>query len=187
MEVASLAIADVKLVRPKRFEDRRGYFSETYNRRQLAAAGIDLDFVQDNHSLSREALVLRGLHYQSAPHAQAKLVRVVYGRILDVAVDIRHGSPTFGKHVAVELSASDGAQILVPVGFAHGFITLEPMTEVAYKVTDYYEPECDRGILWNDPELAIDWPLDGCEPGLSDKDRRLVRLRDAPPAFQYEA
>lgn len=183
MQITALAIPDVKLIVPKRLEDHRGFFVETYNRRRFAELGIDLDFVQDNHSLSREAGVLRGLHYQIAPHAQAKLIRVIKGRILDVAVDIRAGSPSFGRHVAEELSAAGSAMLLVPVGFAHGFVTLEPETEVLYKVTDTYAPECDRGIAWNDPALGIDWRLGARKPIVSDKDGKHPRLAEAAPAF----
>lgn len=184
MQATALSIPDVKLLTPKRFGDQRGFFTETWNRRTFAGLGLDHDFVQDNQSLSRDCPVLRGLHYQLAPHAQTKLVRVVRGCILDVAVDIRHGSTTYGRHVAAELSASNGAMMLVPAGFAHGFVTREPDTEVVYKVTEYYAPECDRGIAWDDPELAIDWQLGGQAPILSDKDRRHPRLADAPVAFR---
>ena len=186
MQVTALAIPDVKLIVPKRFEDRRGFFVETYNKRRLVEAGIELDFVQDNHSLSRETGVLRGLHFQVAPHVQAKLVRVVRGSILDVAVDIRAGAPTYGRHVSETLSAENGAMLLVPAGFAHGFVTLVPDTEVIYKVTDYYAPECERGIAYDDPALAIDWRLAGHLPIVSDKDRRQPRLEDAAQAFRYE-
>jgi dTDP-4-dehydrorhamnose 3,5-epimerase len=185
MQVSALAIPDVKLIVPKRFEDHRGFFVETYSRRSFAEAGIDLHFVQDNHSLSRTPGILRGLHYQVPPHAQAKLVRVLRGRILDVAVDIRTGSQTYGRHVAEELSADQGAMVLVPVGFAHGFVTLEPDTEVDYKVTDYYAPECDRGIAWDDPALAIDWRLGGRRAVVSEKDRSHPKLADAPAAFTF--
>ena len=186
MQITALAIPDVKLIVPKRFEDSRGFFAETYNRRRLSEAGITLDFVQDNHSLSREAGVLRGLHYQIAPHAQAKLVRVIRGRILDVAVDIREGSPTYGEHVAEELTFANGRMLLVPVGFAHGFVTLEPDTEVIYKVTDYYAPDCDRGIAWNDPALRLDWRLGARKPIVSEKDGRHPRLAEAAPAFSHQ-
>jgi dTDP-4-dehydrorhamnose 3,5-epimerase len=184
VEVIPLAIPDVRVLRPRKFGDHRGFFSETYNRRAFAAAGIDVEFVQDNHSLSAEPGVLRGLHFQTPPIAQAKLVRVVRGRIWDVAVDIRRGSPTFGKHVAAEVSAADWNQIYIPTGFAHGFVTLEPDCEVIYKVTDYYSPDHDRGLAWDDPALGIQWPLpSGTAPILSDKDRRHPRLADLPAYF----
>jgi len=185
LDVKSLAIAEVKLITPPIFRDARGFFSETYNCQALAAAGIGDAFVQDNHSLSRAKGVIRGLHFQVAPRAQGKLVRVARGAILDVAVDIRHGSPTFGRHVSATLSADNWAQLWIPVGFAHGFCTLEPDTEVIYKVTDLYAPECDRGIAFDDPGLGIEWPV---EPGaaiLSDKDRRQPKLADLPPQFTF--
>ncbi|HWA51236.1 MAG TPA: dTDP-4-dehydrorhamnose 3,5-epimerase, partial [Dongiaceae bacterium] len=172
MDVQALAIPDVKLVAPAIVEDERGFFSETYSRRALQAAGIDAAFVQDNHSLSRRPGVLRGLHFQSEPHAQGKLVRVVRGAVFDVAVDIRRGSPTFGQHVSAVLSAENWRQLWVPVGFAHGFCTLQPDTEVIYKVTDYYAPDCDRGLAYDDPDLGITWPIEGRNLTLSDKDRR---------------
>jgi dTDP-4-dehydrorhamnose 3,5-epimerase len=158
LDISSFDIAGPILVAPKRFGDARGFFSETYNARAFAEAGIAGTFVQDNHSLSTDAGTVRGLHFQRAPHEQAKLVRVVRGSILDIAVDIRKGSPSFGRHVATELSAENWRQLLIPTGFAHGFCTLEPDTEVIYKVTDFYAPECEGGVLWNDPELEISWP-----------------------------
>jgi dTDP-4-dehydrorhamnose 3,5-epimerase len=179
MTITPQAIPAVLLIEPKRFGDARGFFSETFREDSLAKAGFTARFVQDNHSLSAQVGTLRGLHYQRAPHAQDKLVRVVRGAILDVAVDIRAGSPSFGKSVAVKLSAENGHQLLVPKGFAHGFVTLEPDTEVLYKVTDYYAPDCDAGIAWNDPDLALDWQLTG-EPMLSDKDRVLPALAALP-------
>ena len=183
MQVDSLAIPDVKIITPKKFGDHRGFFSETYSKPAFEAAGLRLDFVQDNHSLSAAVGVLRGLHFQLPPFAQDKLLRVVRGRIFDVAVDIRHGSPTFGQWVSAEISAAAWNQILVPVGFAHGFVTLEPDTEVLYKVTAPYAPDQERGIAWNDPGLGIDWPLNGVEPTLSDKDTRYPRLADLPVHF----
>ncbi|MGF1551611.1 MAG: dTDP-4-dehydrorhamnose 3,5-epimerase [Paracoccaceae bacterium] len=190
MHVETLEIPSVKIVRPRKFGDHRGFFSETYNKRAFAEAGIELDFVQDNPSLSADAGTIRGLHYQSPPFAQDKLVRVVKGAILDVAVDIRRGSPTFGRHVSARLSAEGWEQILVPIGFAHGFITLEPGTEVIYKVTNYYSREHDHGILWNDPALGIDWnlgPLGGGDAAiLSDKDTKQPRLADIDSLFDYE-
>ncbi len=184
-EIRSLAIPDVKLITPRIFRDERGFFSETYSRRALSEAGIDCGFVQDNQSLSRAKGVIRGLHFQTAPHAQGKLVRVTRGAIFDVAVDIREGSPTFGQHVEATLSAANWSQLWVPVGFAHGFCTLEPDTEVIYKVTDYYAPECDRGIAFDDPDLGIAWPIAAAEAILSDKDRRQPRLRDLPTQFTF--
>ncbi|HZH28541.1 MAG TPA: dTDP-4-dehydrorhamnose 3,5-epimerase [Azospirillaceae bacterium] len=172
MELINTAIPDVKLIRPKRFGDHRGFFAETYNKRVFAELGINLDFVQDNHSRSAEVGTIRGLHYQLPPYAQDKLVRVVKGAVWDVAVDIRKGSPTFGRHVAVRLDAQEGVSLLVPKGFAHGFITLEPDTEVIYKVTDYYAPSHDRGLMWNDPDLGIDWPIPADRVILSDRDRK---------------
>jgi len=180
-----LDIPDIKLVVPTRHRDGRGFFSETYHMRALADAGITAEFVQDNHSLSVAKGVVRGLHFQTAPHAQDKLVHVTRGAILDVAVDIRRGSPTYGRHVAVVLSAENWQQLWVPVGFAHGFCTLEPNTEVLYKVTDYYAPECDRGLAWDDPALGIDWPVAAEAAILSDKDRRHPRLAELPAYFTY--
>lgn len=178
MQVEALAIADVKLVTPKIHRDARGFFSETWSARDLARAGITAEFVQDNHALSREQGVVRGLHFQIAPHAQGKLVRVVRGAILDVAVDLRRDSPTYGRHVAVELSAENWRQLWVPAGFAHGYATLTPDSEVVYKVTDYYAPAQDRGLAWNDPVLGIAWPVDPDAAILSDKDRRQPRLAE---------
>ncbi|WP_454658344.1 dTDP-4-dehydrorhamnose 3,5-epimerase [Bosea beijingensis] len=178
LSVEETTIPAVKVVTPKKFGDHRGFFSETWSRKAFAEAGLDLDFVQDNQSLSAPVGTLRGLHFQSAPFAQDKLVRVTRGRILDVAVDIRTSSPTFGKHVAIELSAENWKQLLVPVGFAHGFVTLEPDTEVIYKVTAPYAPENDHGLAFDDPALGIDWrlPLSGLT--LSDKDRKHPRLAE---------
>lgn len=186
IEVHETAIPDVKLIRVPRFGDDRGFFSETYNRRAWHQVGLDLDFVQDNHSLSREAYTVRGLHFQTRPYAQDKLVRVPRGRVLDVAVDIRRGSPSFGRHVAVELSAENWAQLLVPIGFAHGFMTLEPDTEVVYKVSNYYSKECDEGILWSDPALGIPWPAGPDRAVVSDKDRRQPTLASLESPFAME-
>lgn len=170
LEVRSLELADVKLISTKKFSDSRGFFSETYTKRAFAEAGIALDFVQDNHSASAAAGTVRGLHYQGYPFAQDKLVRVISGRILDVAVDIRRASPTFGKWVAAEISAAEWNQILIPIGFAHGFCTLEPDTNVIYKVTNYYSPQHDFGIRWNDPDLKITWPIRNGDALVSAKD-----------------
>ena len=183
MQVEDTAIPAVKLVSPKRFGDARGFFSEVYSRRAWAAAGLDYEFVQDNHSYSAEAGVIRGLHFQTPPFAQTKLVRVVRGRILDVAVDLRRASPTFGQHVAVELSAANWRQLLVPVGFAHGFCTLEPDCEVVYKVTSFYSAEHDRGLAFDDPALGLEWGVDLSKALLSEKDTRHPRLADLGPQF----
>ena len=178
MKVKSLAIPDVKIIQLKKFEDSRGFFSETYNKKALAEAGIIFDFVQDNHSSSKAAGTIRGLHYQIHPFAQDKLVRVVRGRIFDIAVDIRSSSPTFGKWVAKELSAVAWNQMIIPIGFAHGICTLEPDTEIIYKVTNYYSPQHDFGIRWNDPDLKIPWPIATGQVALSEKDGQLPFLRD---------
>jgi dTDP-4-dehydrorhamnose 3,5-epimerase len=183
MQIVPTEIPDVKILIPKKFGDHRGFFSETFNRKFLGDAGIAADFVQDNHSLSVPKGVVRGLHYQIPPMAQDKLVRVVHGAILDVAVDIRRSSPTFGRHVAAVISAENWRQIFVPIGFAHGFATLEPNTEVVYKVSNYYSPQHERGIQWNDPELDIDWGIDATAAILSDRDKAHPRLKDVSDAF----
>jgi dTDP-4-dehydrorhamnose 3,5-epimerase len=183
MQLIETAIPAVKLIIAKKHGDHRGFFSEVYSRKALRDAGIDLEFVQDNHSLSAEKGVVRGLHYQIAPMAQDKLVRVVRGAILDVAVDIRRGSPTFGKHVAEVISAENWNQIIVPIGFAHGFVTLEPNTEVLYKVTAGYSPSHERGIRWNDPALGIDWRIDAATAILSKRDTEHPYLKDATDLF----
>lgn len=180
-----LAISDVVLVQPVRHGDDRGYFCETYRKPQFDAFGIDITFVQDNESLSREVGVVRGLHFQTPPQAQAKLVRAVRGAIFDVAVDIRKGSPTYGSWVAATLTAAKGEQLLVPHGFAHGFCTLEPDTLVAYKVDAPYSPAHDAGIRWDDPELAIDWPVAAGAATLSGKDRTAPLLRDYATPFTF--
>lgn len=170
--ITSLDIADVKLLQPPKFGDHRGFFSEVYNEKAFADGGVHIAFVQDNHSLSGEKGTVRGLHFQSPPFAQDKLVRVVRGAIFDIAVDLRRSSPTYGKHVSAILSADAWNQLLVPIGFAHGFMTLEPNTEVIYKVSNYYSPTHDHGLLWNDPALGIEWPLPHEQAVLSDKDRK---------------
>ena len=184
MLVEDTEIPAVKIVTPKKFGDARGFFSEVYNRATWEGAGLRFEFIQDNHSFSAAAGTLRGLHFQTPPFAQAKLLRVGRGRILDVAVDIRRTSPTFGKYVAVELSAENWRQMLVPVGFAHGFVTLEPDTEVLYKTTAVYSPANDRGIAWDDEDIGVAWPLPAAGPTLSDKDRRWPRLREAQELFE---
>ncbi|MGV6800556.1 MAG: dTDP-4-dehydrorhamnose 3,5-epimerase [bacterium] len=186
MEFIDTAIEEVKLLQPKRFGDARGHFAETFRRSWFETAKIRLDFCQDNYSYSAPKGTMRGLHFQFGPSVQAKLVRVLRGRVLDVAVDIRHGSPSFGQHVAVELSADNGTQILVPHGFAHGFLTLEPDCEVAYKVDAYYDGQREGGILWNDPALNINWPQFRDEVALSDKDAIAPLLADADKYFIYD-
>ena len=186
MEVERLAIPAVMVLTPKRFHDQRGYFAETYNKRVLSDLGLVQEFVQDNHSHSAELDTIRGLHFQIPPRAQTKIVRVVSGSIFDVAVDIRAGSPTFGHHVSAVLSVDNGKQLLVPAGFAHGFCSLEASTEVLYKVTDYYSPEHDKGLLWSDPQLAIKWPTPATEALLSERDQGHSTLGELPTYFTYE-
>lgn len=169
-EIQALALSEVKLVRPRKFADSRGSFCETYSKQAFFEAGIDVDFVQDNQSFSKAAGTIRGLHLQADPFAQAKLVRVLRGRIWDVAVDVRPSSPNFGKWVAAEISAEAGNQIYIPTGFAHGFCTLEPDTEVSYKVSNFYSREHEVAVRWNDPALRIDWPVKDAEATLSEKD-----------------
>lgn len=183
MQIEPLEIEGLLLVIPPRFDDSRGFFSETYNARDLAAAGITDTFVQDNFSLSARAGTIRGLHFQYPPHAQAKLIRVNRGRIFDVAVDIRRASPTFGRHVAIELSRENWAQLYIPAGFAHGFCTLEADTEVIYKTSQPYTPEAEGGILWSDPQLAVTWPVDPSTVTVSDKDAQLPSFRNRGRAF----
>jgi len=183
MQVEALDIPDVKLVTPKRFGDERGYFCEIYNARTFSAAGIDCDFIQDNESFSAAKGTLRGLHYQAPPFAQAKLVRVLSGAIVDVAVDARKASPTYGKWVKAELSAENGVQIFVPAGFLHGFVTLKPDTHVAYKVDNYYDQASDGSVKWDDPDLAIDWGVDSNSIILSDKDRNAESWRNFTSVF----
>ena len=185
MRVQNLEIPDVRLITPQRHGDRRGFFSEVYNRERLATAGIDICFVQDNHSFSAQAGTIRGLHFQAPPFAQHKLIRVTRGAIFDVAVDLRRGSPTFGAHVHVRLSAALWNQLFVPAGFAHGLMTLEPDTEIIYKVSSHYAPEQDRGLLWNDPSLAIPWPLGTNEAVLSERDQHHPTLAELDTPFEY--
>ena len=183
---APLAIPGPVLVRPRRFGDDRGYFMETYSRELFAAAGIAPDFVQDNQSLSAQAGTVRGLHYQRAPAAQAKLVRVLKGAIFDVAVDLRRGSPHYGRWCGVRLSADGAEQLFVPRGFAHGFCTLEPGTEVAYKVDAPYAPQSEGGLFWADPALAIDWPVVAGATTISEKDAKLPGFAGFASPFVYE-
>jgi dTDP-4-dehydrorhamnose 3,5-epimerase len=184
MQVEETAIPAVKIIIPKKHGDARGFFSEVYKSFDWDKAGLEFTFVQDNHSYSALAGTLRGLHFQTQPFPQSKLVRVARGRVLDVAVDIRRSSPTFGRHVAVELSAENWRQMLIPVGFAHAFMTLEPDTEVLYKTTALYSAAHDRGVAWDDPAIGIAWPPIAGGAILSDKDRRLPRLKDAPELFE---
>ena len=179
VEVRRLELPEVLEITPRRFSDERGFFCETWNRKTWAKAGIDLDFVQDNHSLSVERGVLRGLHYQLPPSAQAKLVRVTRGSIFDVAVDVRRSSPTFGRWTGAVLSAERGNQLLVPVGFAHGFVTLEGPSEVQYKTSATYDPASERTIRWDDPDIGIDWPVEGDMLTMSDRDRAAGSLASA--------
>ncbi len=176
----------VQLIEGKRFGDERGWFTEVYGEKAFAERGIVTRFVQDNHSLSRPRLTLRGLHFQTPPHAQAKLVRCIRGAIFDVAVDLRRDSPSFGHWVAARLSAENNRQLLVPVGFAHGFLTLEPDTEVMYKVSDVYAPHCDAGLIWNDSRIGIPWPLEGGTPVLSPKDMKQPDLDGFESPFAYD-
>jgi dTDP-4-dehydrorhamnose 3,5-epimerase len=184
MKFERLAIPDVVLVTPKRFGDDRGFFSETYRANLFDEEGVVGPFVQDNHAYSADAGVLRGLHFQAPPMAQAKLVRCIRGAILDVAVDIRKSSPTYGQHVSAELTAENGAQLFVPVGFAHAYLTLTPDSEVEYKVTEYYAPETEGGLAWDDPAIGIDWPLPNGAPSLSEKDKVLPGLAEFDSPFE---
>ena len=186
MHITETAITGVHLLIPTRHRDARGFFSEIYRKDLLAEHGITVRFVQENHSLSLARGTMRGLHFQIPPFAQAKLVRVTAGAILDVAVDLRHGSPSFGRHVAARLSAGEGNQIFVPEGFAHGFCTLEPNTEVVYKVNRPYSAAHDRGLYWNDPALGISWPVAEAEALLSERDRQHPPLAALPQFFTYE-
>jgi dTDP-4-dehydrorhamnose 3,5-epimerase len=186
MSVDSTASKDVpRVIIPKRHRDNRGWFAETFREDRLPALGIPCRFVQENQSSSERAGTLRGLHFQLPPSAQAKLITVARGRILDVIVDIRKGSPTYGKHMSVELSSDSGHQLYVPVGFAHGFVTLEDDVSVIYKVSDYYAPACDKGIRWNDPDIALSWPVRDNDLIISDKDRSLPLLKEFVSPFAY--
>ncbi len=185
LDARSLDIPEVMELTPKKFGDDRGFFSETYRRDRFAAAGVAIDWMQDNQSFSADVLTLRGLHYQEPPFAQHKLVRVLRGRILDVAVDIRKGSPTYLRWVSLEVSADVFNQILVPVGFAHGFVTLEPNTEVLYKVSAPYSGAHDRSIRFDDPAFGVDWQLGGRTPTLSDKDAHAPNFADIDNPFVY--
>lgn len=182
MEVENTKISEVKILLPQRLGDQRGFFSESWNKDKMEMAGLKYDFVQDNHSLSEKTGTIRGLHFQSPPHAQAKLVRCGQGHLFDVAVDFRSGSPTFAHWVGVELSAENGKQLLIPAGFLHGFVTRSPNTEIIYKCTDYYAPECDGTVRFDDPDIGIDWNLEG-EILLSDKDESAPLLKNIKSPF----
>lgn len=185
MEIERTALEGVLILTPRRFGDARGFFCETWNRTRLQEAGIDIDFVQDNHSLSARTGTIRGLHFQAPPRAQAKLVRCGRGVLFDVAVDIRRGSPTYGRWTGVELSFENGRQLLVPAGFAHGFATRAPDTEIIYKCSDTYAPETEGALRWDDPEIGIDWGLSG-DPLLSDKDAAAPGLADLDSPFLHD-
>lgn len=185
--MATMENSPVQLIAPRRYGDNRGWFTEAYNERTFAERGITCRFVQDNHSLSRPTFTLRGLHFQIPPCGQDKLVRCIRGRIFDVAVDLRKGSPTYGHWVGAELSAENGHQLFIPIGFAHGFVTLEPDCEVTYKCSDTYAPEHDGGIRWNDPAIGIDWPIPAdVTPELSAKDKVQPLLADFDSPFPYD-
>jgi dTDP-4-dehydrorhamnose 3,5-epimerase len=184
-EVIITKLSGVLFIKPRRFGDNRGYFAETYNVRNYAKFGIDAEFVQDNHSLSAAASTVRGLHFQAPPYAQAKLVRCGRGAIFDVAVDIRRGSTTYGQWVGYCISADNGAQLYIPAGFAHGFVTLEPDSEIIYKCNDYYAPESEGGLRWDDPDIGIEWPLTGA-PVLSEKDASAPLLSNFNSPFTFE-
>ncbi len=187
LTVEETALPGVVVLMPKRFGDDRGFFCESWNKDRMAAAGLDYDFVQDNHSVSAAVGTLRGLHYQAPPHAQDKLVRCGRGRLYDVAVDIRVGSPSYGQWAGVELSFENGKQLLVPKGFLHGFVTREPDTEIVYKCTDFYNDAADGAVRWDDPAIGIDWDLGGTEPVLSPKDKTAPLLSEIGTVFTYEA
>lgn len=186
MQIETTRLDGVLILTPARFGDDRGFFSETWNRARLAEHGIALDFVQDNQSLSARAGTVRGLHFQTPPHPQAKLVRCGRGALFDVAVDLRRGSPTYGQWVGVELSAANGRQLLVPVGFAHGFVTLTDETEILYKCSDHHVPNCDRALMFDDPEIGVDWGISRAEAVLSEKDAAAPPLADLDNPFVWE-
>lgn len=185
LSAISLAIPEVLMVQPPKFSDQRGYFMETFSRRDFGRLGMGNEFVQDNQSFSARRGTVRGLHFQRPPHPQAKLIRVLRGAIFDVAIDLRRGSPTFARWCGATLTADTGNQLFVPRGFAHAFCTLEPHTEVAYKVDNYYASECDAGLIWNDPDISIDWPIEAEEAVVSEKDRRLPRFAALESPFVY--
>lgn len=186
MEIAKTALSGVLILTPARHGDTRGFFSESWNRRRMEAAGIDIDFVQDNHSFSARAGTVRGLHFQSPPHAQTKLVRCSRGALFDVAVDIRQGSPTYGQWTGVELSFENGRQLLVPKGFMHGFVTRKPDTEIVYKCSEFYAPECERAVRFDDPEIGIDWGIEPDQVVVSEKDAQAPLMADFTSPFRFE-
>lgn len=186
MKFIKTKIEDVIILVPQRFCDDRGFFSESWNKRALAAHGLDREWVQDNHSLSRQSGTVRGLHLQYPPHAQAKLVRCGRGALFDVAVDVRKGSPTFGQWVGVDLSFENGLQLFIPEGFLHGFATREPDTEIVYKCSDYYAADCDHSVAYDCPQIAVDWGLDVTNPIISEKDAKASGLADFDSPFQYQ-
>lgn len=186
LDIQTTALPGVVLLTPKRFGDNRGFFSESWNRARMAENGLDLDFVQDNHSLSAQVGTVRGLHFQAPPHAQDKLVRCGKGRLFDVAVDIRRGSPTYGQWIGEELSFENGRQLLIPKGFLHGFVTLEPDTEIIYKCTDYYAPDCDGAVRFDDPDIGVDWGLAPGEAVLSEKDANAPFFAQFDSPFTFE-
>jgi dTDP-4-dehydrorhamnose 3,5-epimerase len=186
VQIEDTPLAGLRVLTPRRFGDERGFFSESWNRRLLAEHGMDYDFVQDNHSVSARVNTVRGLHFQSPPHAQAKLVRCGRGRLFDVAVDVRRGSPTYGQWFGVELSFENGRQLMIPAGFLHGFATRDPDTEIIYKCTDYYSPKADGAVRFDDPDIGIDWGLTG-DAILSDKDAAAPRLAGFTTPFSFEA
>jgi len=187
MQIEQTGLEGVLILTPARHGDARGFFCESWSRRRLSGHGIEIDFVQDNHSFSARQGTVRGLHFQAPPHAQAKLVRCGRGRLFDVAVDIRKGSPTWGRWVGVELSFENGRQLLVPEGFLHGFVTREPDTEIVYKCSDYYAPECDGAVRFDDPGIGIDWGIDPAAAVISDKDRAAPLLREFDSPFTWGA
>lgn len=185
MKVCGTSLLGVRIIEPNRLGDHRGFFAETYSRRIYTEVGVDVEFVQDNHSLSAAAGTVRGLHFQAPPRAQAKLVRCGRGTIFDVVVDIRCGSPTYGQWAGFTLSAENGTQLYIPVGFAHGFATLEPDSEIVYKCSDYYAPETEGALRWDDPDIGIDWPIVG-DVILSEKDAGASLLADLDSPFEFE-
>ena len=186
VDIKKTSLSGVLVITPRRFADARGFFSESWNRARMEEHGLDYDFVQDNHSLSGQVSTVRGLHFQAPPHAQAKLVRCGKGRLFDVAVDIRKGSPTYGKWVGEELSFENGKQMLIPAGFLHGFVTREPDTEIIYKCSDYYAPDCEGAVRFDDPDIGIYWALGVAPPVLSDQDKNAPLFKDFDSPFHWD-